>query len=61
MEIGYVPPSNSGQFPGLFLFSNVARMMRPVKYMLADDKLDMVGPFEQVFIYISKFSSLHAF
>jgi DNA-directed RNA polymerase I subunit RPA2 len=31
LEIGYVPNSNGGQFPGLYMFSQVARMLRPVK------------------------------
>ncbi|KAH7107897.1 beta and beta-prime subunits of DNA dependent RNA-polymerase [Auriculariales sp. MPI-PUGE-AT-0066] len=33
LEIGWVPPNEGGQYPGLFLFSNRARMMRPVIYM----------------------------
>jgi DNA-directed RNA polymerase I subunit RPA2 len=32
LEIGFVPESKGGQYPGLFLFSTRARMMRPVKY-----------------------------
>ena len=47
LEVGYVPRSNGGQFPGLYLFSSVARMTRPV-HSLAVDKIDWVGPFEQV-------------
>ena len=31
LEIGFVPESEGGQYPGLFLFSTKARMMRPVK------------------------------
>lgn len=52
LEIGWVPPSNGGQYPGLFLFSTPARMTRPVKY-LANEKTDMVGPFEQVYMDIA--------
>ncbi|KND03173.1 DNA-directed RNA polymerase I core subunit RPA135 [Spizellomyces punctatus DAOM BR117] len=52
LEIGYVPPSRGGQYPGLFLFSTPARMMRPVKY-LATGGTDMVGPFEQVYMDIA--------
>ncbi|RUP17074.1 hypothetical protein BC936DRAFT_139472, partial [Jimgerdemannia flammicorona] len=52
LEIGLVPPSHGGQYPGLFLFSTAARMMRPVKY-LANGKTDMVGPFEQVYLEIA--------
>jgi DNA-directed RNA polymerase I subunit RPA2 len=52
LEIGYVPPSHGGQYPGLFIFSNVARMMRPVKY-LYNQGTDMVGTFEQVYMDIA--------
>ncbi|KAJ3335411.1 hypothetical protein HDU91_002201, partial [Kappamyces sp. JEL0680] len=46
LEIGFVPPSSGGQYPGLFLFSTPARMVRSVKY-LGTGTSDMVGPFEQ--------------
>ncbi|KAI5797927.1 hypothetical protein DFH27DRAFT_515102 [Peziza echinospora] len=46
LEIGYVPVSNGGQYPGIYLFGQQARMLRPVKY-LPLDKVDQVGPFEQ--------------
>ncbi|KAI9205077.1 uncharacterized protein BJ171DRAFT_82715 [Polychytrium aggregatum] len=52
LEIGLVPPSRGGQYPGLFLFSGAARMYRPVRY-LATGEVDMVGPFEQVFMDIA--------
>lgn len=52
LEIGYVPPSNGGQFPGLFLFSSPARMMRPCKYLLTGTE-DLIGPFEQVYMDIA--------
>ncbi|KAI8819166.1 uncharacterized protein EV422DRAFT_588918 [Fimicolochytrium jonesii] len=52
LEIGYVPPTRGGQYPGLFLFSTPARMMRPVKH-LATGERDMVGPFEQVYMDIA--------
>ncbi|KAJ3116756.1 hypothetical protein HK100_000981 [Physocladia obscura] len=52
LEIGYVPPSNGGQYPGLFLFSTAARMMRPVEY-LPTKQVDMVGSFEQVYMDIA--------
>ncbi|KAJ3155037.1 hypothetical protein HDU89_007227 [Geranomyces variabilis] len=52
LEIGYVPPTRGGQYPGLFLFSTPARMMRPVKYLVNGEK-DMVGPFEQVYMDIA--------
>eukprot|EP00834_Sanchytrium_tribonematis_P006615 NODE_504_length_6695_cov_1.218163.p1 type:complete len:1130 gc:universal NODE_504_length_6695_cov_1.218163:2793-6182(+) len=49
LEIGYIP---SYQFPGLFLFTNMARMIRPVQYLIDDMPTDWVGPFEQVYIDI---------
>ncbi|KAK6539609.1 DNA-directed RNA polymerase I subunit RPA2 [Orbilia ellipsospora] len=52
LEIGYVPISNGGQYPGIYLFSQEARMIRPVKYIPLD-KEDFVGPFEQPFLNIA--------
>jgi DNA-directed RNA polymerase I subunit RPA2 len=52
LEIGFIPKSKGGQYPGLFLFSSRARMMRPVKY-LANGRDDQIGPFEQVYMNIA--------
>lgn len=52
LEIGWIPISRGGQYPGLYLFSQQARMIRPVKY-LPLDKLDYVGPFEQPYLSIA--------
>ncbi|KAF2477842.1 beta and beta-prime subunits of DNA dependent RNA-polymerase [Lindgomyces ingoldianus] len=52
LEIGYIPNSSRGQYPGVYMFSQAARMYRPVKY-LPLDKLDYVGPFEQPFMSIA--------
>ncbi|KAF2012366.1 beta and beta-prime subunits of DNA dependent RNA-polymerase [Aaosphaeria arxii CBS 175.79] len=52
LEIGYIPNSTGGQYPGVYMFSQSARMYRPVKY-LPLDKLDYVGPFEQPFMSIA--------
>ncbi|SCU80684.1 LAMI_0B03378g1_1 [Lachancea mirantina] len=52
IEIGYVPPSSRGQYPGLYIFGGHSRMMRPVRY-LPLDKEDIVGPFEQVYMNIA--------
>jgi DNA-directed RNA polymerase I subunit RPA2 len=52
LEIGYVPNSNGGQYPGVYMMSQVARMYRPVKY-LPLNKLDYVGPFEQPYMSIA--------
>lgn len=52
LEIGYVPVSEGGQYPGLYLFSSKSRMMRPVKY-LANRRDDQIGSFEQVYMNIA--------
>ncbi|KAK9386223.1 hypothetical protein V1515DRAFT_645659 [Lipomyces mesembrius] len=52
LEIGFVPPSSGGQYPGLFLFSSQSRMLRPVRY-LPLDREDLLGPFEQVYMDIA--------
>ncbi|PSN64243.1 DNA-directed RNA polymerase I [Corynespora cassiicola Philippines] len=53
LEIGYVPNSNGGQYPGLYMFSQSARMYRPVKYLPGGGRLDYVGPFEQPYMSIA--------
>ncbi|KAF7789452.1 hypothetical protein EIP86_000397 [Pleurotus ostreatoroseus] len=52
LEIGFVPVSKGGQYPGLFLFSSRSRMMRPVRY-LPNGRDDQVGSFEQVYMDIA--------
>jgi DNA-directed RNA polymerase I subunit RPA2 len=52
LEIGYIPNSNGGQYPGVYMFSQAARMYRPVQY-LPLDKVDYVGPLEQPFMSIA--------
>jgi DNA-directed RNA polymerase I subunit RPA2 len=52
LEIGYVPSSSGGTYPGIYMFSQISRMIRPVKY-LPLGKLDFVGPFEQPYMSIS--------
>lgn len=52
LEIGFVPPSARGQYPGLYIFGGHSRMMRPVRY-LPLDREDIVGPFEQVYMDIA--------
>lgn len=41
----------SVQYPGLFLFTNAARMMRPV-INLATQKIELIGTFEQIYLDI---------
>lgn len=52
LEIGFVPVSKGGQYPGLFLFTSRARMMRPVRY-LPNGRDDSIGSFEQVYMDIA--------
>lgn len=51
LEVGVVPASEGGPYPGMFLFTNAARMVRPVVH-LASGKLEYIGSFEQVFMDI---------
>lgn len=52
LEIAFVPRTPRGQFPGIFLFTAPARMMRPV-YNIAAKAVELVGTFEQVYLNIS--------
>lgn len=52
LEIGYVPPSRDGSYPGIYMTSTPARMLRPVKY-LPLQKEDWVGPYEQPYMTIA--------
>lgn len=52
IEVGFVPKRRvASQYPGLFIFTTPARMMRPV-HNLVFDKLEMIGTFEQVYMEI---------
>ena len=52
LEIALVPKKNvPAQYPGLYLFTNPARMMRPVMN-LAAKKIEYIGTFEQVYLNI---------
>ncbi|KAL8740209.1 MAG: hypothetical protein Q9190_007066, partial [Brigantiaea leucoxantha] len=52
LEVGYIPFSSGGQYPGIYIFSQAARMIRPVKYLPLDQE-DFVGPFEQPYMSIA--------
>jgi DNA-directed RNA polymerase I subunit RPA2 len=52
LEVGHVPPSNGGSYPGIFLSSQRARMTRPVKH-LGLNKKDYIGPHEQPYMSIA--------
>ena len=52
LEIGFIPPTKAAtQFPGLFMFSTPARIMRPVRN-LAVGKVELIGTFEQPYMEI---------
>ncbi|KAI9803755.1 MAG: DNA-directed RNA polymerase I subunit RPA2 [Sarcosagium campestre] len=52
LEIGYIPGSSGGQYPGIYISSLQARMVRPVLY-LPLDREDFVGPLEQPYMSIA--------
>ena len=56
LEIAVVPPLKNGQFPGLFLFSTPARMMRAV-LNLATQTQELIGTFEQVRLHLMEHTS----
>ncbi|XP_038680382.1 DNA-directed RNA polymerase I subunit 2 [Tripterygium wilfordii] len=56
LEVGYVPLSLGGAYPGLYLFTNPSRFVRPVKNLSIpsneSQNIELIGPFEQVFMEI---------
>jgi DNA-directed RNA polymerase I subunit RPA2 len=50
-EIALVVPSFGGQFPGLYLFTQPARMIRPVRNLRVNE-IEWIGTFEQVYMDI---------
>ena len=53
LEVALIPVSEAGSpFPGLFLFSGPARMVRPV-LQRTTGKTEMIGPMEQAFMDIA--------
>ena len=51
-EICLIPAKSRGQFPGLFIFTGAARMMRPV-WNLAANSVEYIGTLEQVYMEIA--------
>lgn len=52
MEIVLVPKKKvPGQFPGLFIFTSPARMMRPLNNLVAN-QIEYIGTFEQLYLDI---------
>ncbi|KAI3709939.1 hypothetical protein L2E82_39709 [Cichorium intybus] len=55
LEVGYVPISMGGAFPGLYLFTSPSRFVRPVKQKFSSEEnnnIELIGPFEQVYMEI---------
>ncbi|CAA3022495.1 DNA-directed RNA polymerase I subunit 2 [Olea europaea subsp. europaea] len=57
LEVGYIPPSMGGAYPGLYLSTSASRFVRPV-YNISippeeSNKVELIGPFEQVYMEIS--------
>ena len=51
-EICLIPKRNKGQYPGLYIFTGAARMMRPV-WNLAANAVEYIGTLEQVYMEIA--------
>jgi len=51
-EICLIPKRMKGQFPGLYIFTGAARMMRPV-WNLAANAVEYIGTLEQVYMEIA--------
>ncbi|XP_057520184.1 DNA-directed RNA polymerase I subunit 2 isoform X1 [Amaranthus tricolor] len=56
LEVGYVPLSFRGAYPGLYLSTNPNRFIRPVKNISVPPEdgnvIELIGPFEQVYMEI---------
>ncbi|XP_015878970.3 DNA-directed RNA polymerase I subunit 2 [Ziziphus jujuba] len=56
LEVGYVPLSMGGAYPGLYLSTSPARLVRPVRNIsipsMDGQDIELIGPFEQVFMEI---------
>ncbi|CAL9148569.1 unnamed protein product [Musa hybrid cultivar] len=56
LEVGYVPLSFGGAYPGLYMFTNSSRFIRPVINLIqvtdGSKNIELIGPFEQAFMEI---------
>ncbi|KAM7263167.1 hypothetical protein ACFE04_000850 [Oxalis oulophora] len=56
LEVGYVPLSMGGAYPGLYLFTWPSRFIRPVRNISLPPEetqnIELISPFEQVFMEI---------
>lgn len=52
MEVGYVPLSIGGAYPGLYISTYPSRFIRPVRNISIPceegQDIELIGPFEQV-------------
>jgi DNA-directed RNA polymerase I subunit RPA2 len=53
LEIALIPKTESGLFPGLYLFATPARLIRPVHNLRASGAVEMIGTLEQVYLDIA--------
>lgn len=56
LEVGYVPLSMGGTYPGLYLSTCPARFVRPVRNLSPlpeeSNDIELIGPFEQVYLIL---------
>lgn len=56
LEVGYIPLSMGGAYPGLYLFTSPSRFVRPVRNISIPSEeghdIELIGPFEQVYMEI---------
>jgi DNA-directed RNA polymerase I subunit RPA2 len=53
LEIALLPPERGGAYPGLYLFSGPARMMRPVANLRAGGRTELIGSLEQLYLDVA--------
>ncbi|KAF6158224.1 hypothetical protein GIB67_015018 [Kingdonia uniflora] len=57
LEVGYVPLTMGGAYPGLYLFTSPSRFIRPVRNICINSEenlnnIELIGPFEQAYMEI---------
>ncbi|XP_047338761.1 DNA-directed RNA polymerase I subunit 2 [Impatiens glandulifera] len=56
LEVGYIPLSMGGAYPGFYLFTSPSRFVRPVRNISFPTEpgcdIELIGPFEQVYMEI---------
>ena len=51
LEVAHIPFDRGGAYPGVFLFTGVCRLVRPVR-QLPSGCLELLGTLEQVYLNI---------